>query len=381
MNFQYSGNQQMIRAMVREFAEKEIRPGTFARDKKGEFPEEVIRKAGELGLLGMTIPESHGGSGMDCISYALAMEEIARVCPSTAVTISVTNSVCLWPIFAHGTEAQREKFVRPLASGGGIGGFALTEPGAGSDAGALKTRAVLKGDKYILNGTKAWITNAFHGKVFVTFALTAPEKGTKGITAFLLTPDMPGFRFGPPEDKMGLKASTTSQIFLEDCEVPVENRLGEEGQGYRIAMSTLDGSRVSIAAQAVGVAQGAYEEALKYSAARHTFGKAINQHQAIQFFLADMATEIEASRLLTLQAAAMIDAGRERLGKFSAFAKYYASEIANRVAYNAVQVHGSAGYSREYAVERFYRDARVLTIYEGTSEVQKIVIARELLAD
>jgi acyl-CoA dehydrogenase len=308
------------------------------------------------------------------------MEELARVCPSTAVTLSVTNSVCLWPIYKYGTPAQHDKFLRPLASGGGIGGFALTEPGSGSDAGAMRARAVRKGDKYILNGTKAWITNAFHGKVFLAFALTDPEKGTKGITAFLLTPDMPGFRFGPPEDKMGLKASATSMIFLEDCECPAQNRLGEEGQGYRIALSTLDGSRVSIAAQSVGVARGAYEEALKYAKERQTFGKPLTDHQAIQFYLADMATQIEAARLLTWKAAAQIDAGVERLGKQSAYAKYYASEVANQVAYLAVQVHGAYGYSREYAVERFYRDARVLTIYEGTSEIQKMVIGRELVA-
>ncbi len=379
MNFDLTENQRMIREMVRDFAENEIRPGAAERDKRGEFPAEVIRKAGELGLLGMTIPEEGGGSGMDTVSYSLAMEELARVCPSTAVTLSVTNSVCLWPLWQHGTPAQREKFVRPLASGGGIGGFALTEPGAGSDAGSLKTRADKKGDRYLLNGTKAWITNAFHGKLFLAFALTDPSKGAKGMTAFVITPEMKGFRFGPPEEKMGLKASATSQIFLEDCEVPEENRIGEEGNGYRIALSTLDGSRVSIAAQSLGVAVGAYEEALKYAKQRRTFGKFLHEHQAIQFMLADMATEIEAARLLTLQAACRIDAGQERLGKVSAFAKYYASEVANRVAYQAVQVHGSYGYSREYPVERFYRDARVLTIYEGTSEVQKMVIGRELV--
>ncbi len=380
MDFNLSEDQRMVRDMVAEFADQVLGPGVMERERTGAFPEAEIRRAGELGLLGMSIPEEWGGSGLDTVSSALALMEIARVCPSTAVTLSVTNSVCAYPIWRFGTDAQRDRYLRPLASGQILGGFCLTEPQAGSDATNQKTRAVRKGDTYLLNGTKVWVTNAHVGKVFVVMAVTDPAAGKKGISAFIVTPDMPGFAFAPKEDKMGLRASATSSVILEDCQVPAGNLLGREGDGMRIPLNALDSGRIGIASQAVGIAQGARDEAVRYARERTAFGRPLAQHQAVAFQIADMATEIEAARLLTLRAAALRDADPDAVGPAAAMAKLYASEMCNRVAYRAVQVHGGYGYSREYPVERFYRDARVTTLYEGTSEVQRIVISRAILA-
>ncbi len=381
MDFELNEDQQMIASMVRDFAEEKIRPGVAERDAEERFVGDLLPGLAELGLLGMVTPEEYGGSGLDNVSYAVAIEELARVCPSTAVTVSVTNSVCQDPILRFGTEAQKKKFLPPLAAGEMIGGFGLTEPGSGSDAGALKTRAVTDGDAYVLNGSKAWITNTHVGKVFVVMAVTDPSAGAKGISAFIVTPDMRGFEFMPHEKKMGLRASITSGIAFEDCRVPAENLLGQEGMGLKIALATLEVSRIGIAAQALGIAQGAFEEAVKYAKTRETFGKPIAQHGAIQAMLADAAASIEAARLMTRRAAAMRDAGAPGLARASSMAKLFASETAKSVCDMAVQVHGSYGYSRDYPVERFYRDARVTTIYEGTSEVQRIVISRSLLKD
>jgi alkylation response protein AidB-like acyl-CoA dehydrogenase len=380
LDFRLDDDQRMVQEMVSGFADQELAPGVMAREREGSFPHEAMARAGELGLLGMTVPETWGGSGLDNVSYALALMEIARVCPSSAVTISVTNSVCAYPIYRFGSDAQRERYLRPLASGKWIGGFCLTEPQAGSDATNQKTRAVRDGDSYVLNGTKVWVTNAHVGKVFVVMAVTDPDAGKRGISAFIVTPDMPGFSFSPKEDKMGLRSSTTSSVVLDDCRVPAENLLGEEGDGMRIPLNALDGGRIGIAAQSVGIAQGAFDEARRYARERTAFGKPIGQHQGVAFQLADMATEIAAGRLLTLQAASLRDADPDKVGPAAAMAKLYASEMCNRVAYSAVQVHGGYGYSREYPVERFYRDARVTSLYEGTSEVQRIVISRALLA-
>ncbi len=379
MDFELNEDQHMIASMVRDFAEEKIRPGVAARDAEERFIDDLLPGLAELGLLGMVTPEQYGGSGLDSVSYAIAIEELARVCPSTAVTVSVTNSVCQDPILRFGSEAQKQKFLPPLARGEMIGGFGLTEPGAGSDAVALRTRAVKDGDAYVINGSKAWITNTHVGKVFVVMAVTDPSAGTRGISAFIVTPDMPGFAFMPHEKKMGLRASITSGIAFDDCRVPAENLLGQEGMGLKIALATLEVSRIGIAAQALGIAQGAFEEAVKYAKGRETFGKPIAQHGAIQAMLADSAASIEAARLMTRKAAAMRDASSPGLARASSMAKLFASEAAKAVCDTAVQIHGSYGYSREYPVERFYRDVRVTTIYEGTSEVQRIVIARSLL--
>ncbi len=379
MDFELNEDQKMIREMVRDFAEQEIRPGVQKRDEEGRFIGELLPGLAELGLLGMIVPEAYGGSGLDSVAYAVAIEELARVCPSTAVTVSVTNSVCQEPILRFGNEEQRRRFLPPLASGRQLGGFCLTEPGAGSDAGALKTRAVRDGDRYVLNGSKAWITNTHVGKTFVVLANVNPDLGHRGITAFVVTSDLPGFTFLPEEKKMGLRASITSGVAFEDCPVPAANRLGEEGMGMKIALATLDSSRIGIAAQAVGIGQGALEEAVRYGRGRETFGKPIAEHQAIQFMLAEAATNLEAARLLTYRAASMKDGEIPGLSRASSMAKLYASEAAKAICDSAVQIHGAYGYSREYAVERFYRDVRVTTIYEGTSEVQRMVIARSLL--
>ena len=381
MDFSLTDEQQMVREMAADFANRVLAPGVAQRDRDGAFPAGEIAKAGELGLLGMVIPEEWDGAGLDHVSAALALMEIARVCPSTALTLSVSNSVCAYPIWKFGTDEQRERYLRPLASGRSIGGFCLTEPQAGSDATNQKTRAVRQGDRYIINGTKVWVTNAPVGKVFVTMAVTDPGRKRGGISAFILTPDLPGFSFAAKEGKMGLRASTTSSVVLEDCEVPVENLLGREGDGMRIPLHSLDGGRIGIAAQSVGIAQGTFDLARSYAGERQAFGKPIAQHQAIAFKLADMDTEIEAARLLTLMAATRRDADPDSAGPAASRAKLFASEMCNRVAYEAVQIHGGYGFSSDYAVERFYRDARVTTLYEGTSEVQRMVISRALMAN
>jgi butyryl-CoA dehydrogenase len=328
----------------------------------------------------MMVPEEWGGSGTDTVSYVVMLEEVARVCASTAVTLSVTNSVVGAPIWKHGNDAQKKKYLTRLSRGEILGAFCLTEPGAGSDAAAIQTRAVRQGNVYRLTGTKSWVSNGGISGVYLVFAKTDPAAGARGVTAFLLEESFPGFRISRFEDKMGLRISKTTEIALDECEVPAENRLGEEGQGLRIALEALDGGRVGIAAQAVGIAQGALEESARYAKERRAFGKTIGEFQAIQWMLADMQTEIEAARNLTYYAATLRDNGSERAGVYASRAKLYASEMVNRVVYKAVQIHGSIGYSRETSVERMYRDARVISIYEGTSEIQRMVIARDLLA-
>lgn len=379
MDFSLSSDQILIRDTVRQFMETEMRPIVREYEAEKKFPAAQIKKLGELGCCGMLVPEEWGGAGTDTISYALMIEEVARVDASTAVVLSVTNSVAAAPLLKHGSEAQKKKYLHRLGRGEMLGAFCLTEPGAGSDPASIQARAVRTGDHYVLNGTKIWVTNGDVAGVNVVFAKTDPNAGARGVTAFLVEPSFPGFRIGRHEDKMGLRLSHSVEIVFEDCRVPAENRLGEEGQGLKIALEALDGGRVGIAAQAVGLAQGALEAATRYAKQRRTFGKPIAEYQAIQWMLADMETEIEAARALTHYAAWVRDTGSQRLGPHAARAKLYASEMANRVAYKAVQVHGSLGYSRESDVERMYRDARVLTIYEGTSEMQRMVIARDLL--
>ena len=379
MDFSLTSDQILIRDTVRQFMEAEMRPILREYEREEKFPAEQIRKLGELGCCGMLVPEEWGGAGTDTVSYAVMLEEVARVCASTAVAISVTSSVSGLPLWKHGSEAQKKKYLPRLSRGEILGAFCLTEPGAGSDAGAIQARAVRRGDEYLLNGTKSWVTNGGVSGVYTVFAKTDATAGARGVTAFLVEPGFPGFRVSRYEDKMGLHLSRTAEIVLDDCRVPAENRLGEEGQGLKIALEGLDGGRVGIAAQAVGLAQGAFEAAVKYAKQRAAFGKKIGEFQAIQWMLADMQVEIEAARALMMNAAWMRDRGASRTGAAASKAKLYASEMANRVAYKAVQVHGSAGYSRETDVERFYRDARVLTIYEGTSEIQRTVIARDLL--
>jgi butyryl-CoA dehydrogenase len=387
MDFSLTSDQLLIRDTVRQFMEAEMRPVLRQYEREEKFPAEELRRLGELGCCGMLIPEEWGGSGTDTISYALMLEEVARVDASTAVTLSVTNSLGCVPILRHGTEAQKKKYLQRLAHGEILGAFCLTEPQAGSDAASLQTRATRDGDVYVLNGTKSWVTNGGVSGLYLVLAKTDPEVGARGVTAFLVEPGFSGFRISRYEDKMGLRLSRSAEIVFEDCRVPVENRLGGEGQGLKIALESLDGGRVGIAAQAVGIAQGALEASARYAKQRRTFGHPIAEYQAIQWMLADMQTEIEAARALTHYAASVRDrelaspgdAGTRRLGPHASRAKLYASEMANRVAYKAVQVHGSAGYSREADVERYYRDARVLTIYEGTSEMQRMVIARDLL--
>jgi butyryl-CoA dehydrogenase len=380
MDFSFTSDQILIRDTVRQFMETEMRPVIREYDRTEKFPVEEIQRLGTLGCCGMLVPEDWGGTGADTISYVLMLEEVARVDASTAVALSVTNSVVTVPIWKYGTQAQKEKYLRRLASGEIIGGFCLTEPQAGSDAAGIQARAASNGDEYVLNGTKSWVTNGGVAGVYMVFAKTDIGAGPRGVTAFLVEPSFPGFRISRYEDKMGLRLSRSAEIIFENCQVPSANRLGEKGQGLKIALESLDGGRVGIAAQAVGLAQGSMDAALRYAKQRRTFGKALAEHQAIQFMLADMQTEIEAARVLTLYAAFQRDANpASRAGAYASRAKLYASEMANRVAYKAVQIHGSTGYSRETDVERYYRDARVLTIYEGTSEMQRMIIARDLL--
>ena len=378
MEFRLNDEQKMFRDMVRDFAKNEVEPGASERDKKAEFPHDLIKEMGELGLMGVFIPEEYGGSGADVISYLLAVEELAKVDPGVAVTMSVNNSVCCFPILKFGTEEQKKKFLPQLASGEVIGGFCLTEPNAGSDAGSLKTKAVKKGDKYIINGSKAWITNAGVGRYFVLLASTNPEAGHKGISAFIVDAEHPGFIVDKPEDKMGMRSSKTCMVTLEDLEVPEENLLGKEGMGFKIALTTLNHSRIGIGAQALGIAKGAFEEGVRYSTERVQFGKPIAKQQAIQFKIADMATRIEAAESLVYYAGFMDSIGKAD-PKLSSMAKMYASETAIFCTYEALQIHGGYGYSKEYKIERLYRDARVTTIYEGTNEIQRLVIAKSLL--
>lgn len=378
MSIKLTEEQILIQRMAREFAETHVQPIAAEIDKNHRFPQETVKQMGELGLMGITIPEEYGGSGGDNISYVLAVEELAKVCATHAVIVSVHMSVCTYPIYSMGTEEQKRKYVPDLASGKKIGAFAITEPGAGSDASAQTTTAVLKGDKYILNGSKVFITNGGYAETFIVLAKTDPDKGTKGMTAFIVEKDFPGFMVGQTEDKMGICASSTTEIIFKDCEVPAENVLGSVGGGFQVAMKALDGGRVSIAAQGVGVAQGALDAAIDYAKERVQFGKPIAANQGIQWMLAEMAVEIEASRLIVHKAAALKDE-HEPYSLYSAMAKYKAASTAMQVTTKALQIHGGIGYTKNYPVERFMRDAKIIEIYEGTSEIQKIVIAKTIL--
>jgi alkylation response protein AidB-like acyl-CoA dehydrogenase len=378
MNFDYTEEQVMIRDMVRDFAESEVRPKLQSIEYEGKFPRDLVKKMAELGLLGLNVSEEYGGAGADNVAYSMAIEEISRVSASLAITMSVNCSVCCFPIFTFGNEDQKRKYLVPCAKGEMLGGFALTEPNAGSDATAQQTSAVRKGDHYIINGTKNWVTNGSEASILIMQAMTDPGAGSHGISTFIVETKWPGVKIGRNEPKMGLIGSVTNQIIFEDVEVPVANRLGEEGIGFKIAMKSLDGGRIGVASQAIGIARGAYEASLKYARERTAFNQKLAEFQAIQFMLADMAMEIDAARLLAHQAAVLRDQGKP-FTKAAAMAKLYASEMANRVTYKAIQIHGGYGYSQEYPVERYYREARVTTLYEGTSEIQRIVIARNVM--
>ena len=378
MDLELSEEQLLLQKSVREFAEAEVRPLAKENDETGKYPRGLFQKAAELGLTGVAIPEAEGGAGMDHISYAIVVEEISRVCASTGVILSVQNSLYCDPIHRFGTDEQKKKFLLPFARGEKIGCYALTEPQAGSNAAALATKAVRKGDTYVINGTKAWITNGGAADAAIVYVNTQPEKGEKGITALVVEKGTPGFAVGKEEKKLGIHATACTELSFTDCEVPSGNRIGEEGEGYKVALSTLDGGRIGIAAQATGIAQGAFEAALSYAQQRQAFGHPIADFQAIQFMLADMATEIDAARLLLRRAAWKQDSGA-RFSMEAAIAKLFASEMSTRVAHKAIQIHGGYGYSSEYPVERAYRDARITEIYEGTSEIQRLVIAAWVL--
>jgi butyryl-CoA dehydrogenase len=370
--------QQLLQKSVREFAEAEVKPHAKEIDETGRFPRDNFKKAAELGLTGIAVPENYGGAGMDHVSYAIVVEEISRVCASTGVILSVQNSLYCDPILRFGTEEQKQKFLVPFARGEKIGCYALTEPQAGSNAAALTTKAIRKSDTYVINGTKAWITNGGAADAAIVYVNTQPEKGEKGITALVVEKGTRGFAVGKEEKKLGINATACTELSFTDCEVPVGHRIGNEGEGYKVALSTLDGGRIGIAAQAAGIAQGAFEAALSYAQQRQAFGHPISDFQAIQFMLADMATEIDAARLLTRHAAWKQDSGA-RFTMEASIAKLFASEMSTRVTHKAIQIHGGYGYSREYPVERAYRDARITEIYEGTSEIQRLVIASWVL--
>lgn len=380
MEFELTEEQQMIRRMVREFAEKEIRPIAREIDARGEFPWEVIRKMAGLGLLGLPIPEQYGGSGADTVSYAIAVEEVSRVSGSIGITMAAHTSLGLYPLYRFGSEEQKKQYLPRLASGEGLAAFGLTEPEAGSDAGGVKTTAVLDGDQWVLNGQKTFITSGSIADVVIIAALTDKAAGTRGISNFIVEKGTPGFRPGRDEDKMGLKGSVTSELFFEDCRVPRANLLGQVGEGFKQFLITLDGGRISIGAMALGLAQGALDAAIKYSKERVQFGQPIARFQAIQWMIADMATEIEAARWMIYRAAWLKDKGG-RFTKEAAMAKLYASEAAERACFKAIQIHGGYGYMSEYDVERIYRDNRLTTIGEGTSEIQRLVIARQVLGE
>ena len=378
MNLDLTEEQKMLQRSVREFADAEVKPVAKELDETGRFPREIIRKAGELGLTGIAVPETRGGAGMDHICYSIALEEIARVCASTSVILSVQNSLYCGALEQFGTEEQKNKFLVPFARGEKIGCYALTEPHAGSNAAALRTKAVRKGDVYVVNGTKAWITCGGAADAGIIFVNTQPEKGEKGITALLIEKGARGFAVGKEEKKLGIHATACTQLVFNECEVPVANRIGKEVEGYKIALATLDSGRIGIASQAIGIAQGALDASIEYARQRQAFGHPIAEFQAIQFMLADMATEIDAARLLARRAAWKQDSG-ERFSMEASIAKLFASEMATRVAHKAIQIHGGNGYSSEYPVERAYRDARITEIYEGTSEIQRLVIASWVL--
>ena len=378
MLFQTTQAHEELRAKVRAFAEEEIKPIAFMLDQQNEFPDEAIRKLGEMGLMGIPFPAEYGGAGLDALSYAIAVEELSRVDGGTGVILSAHVSLGSWPIFAYGTEEQKRKYLVPLAKGEKIGAFGLTEPNAGSDAGGTETTAVLKGDHYVLNGGKIFITNAPKADTYVVFAVTTPDIGTRGISAFIVEKGWKGFYFGDHYDKMGIRSSSTAELIFDNVEVPRENLLGKEGDGFKIAMSTLDGGRIGIAAQALGIAQGAYDAAVAYSKERIQFGKPIGFQQAISFKIADMATKLRCARFLVYSAAELKEA-HAPYGMESAMAKMYASDIALEVTNDALQIHGGAGFMKGMEVERAYRDAKITTIYEGTNEIQRVVIASHIL--
>lgn len=379
MDFALTQDQKMIRDMVREFATNELEPIAAEIDESREFPLASLKKMAGLGLLGVVVPEQYGGAGMDFTSLAIIVEEVSRVCASTGVILAVNNSLAAYPIYSFGSEELRKKYLPLLCSGEKIGAIAITEPNAGSDPASMEAMAVLEGDHYRLNGTKCFITNGEEGGVFIVFAYTDPSVRHKGISAFVVEKDFQGFSIGKHENLMGVRATGNCELVFDDCIVPKENLLGEEGGGFKIVMHTLDVSRIDIGAQGVGIAQGSLDAAVKYSKERQQFGKAICEFQMIQDMLARMATQVDAARLLVYRAAAMKDSGAKRFTREAAMAKYFAAEVCVDVARKAVQIHGGYGYTKDYAVERMYRDAKIIEIYEGTSEVQKIVIARDLL--
>ncbi len=380
MDFQLNEEQQQLRKSVREFAESELLPNVMKWDEANEFPLAAVKELGKLGLMGVIFPTEYGGAGLGYVEYVVAIEELSRVDGSIGITVAAHNSLCSNHIFVAGSEAQRRKYIPKLASGEFIGAWGLTEPGAGSDAGSARMTATRKGDCWVLNGTKTFITNGHHADVILVLAVTDKAAHTHGLSGFIVEKGTKGFRAGKKENKLGLRASDTSELIFEDCCVPAEALCGKEGDGFIDAMRILDGGRISIAALGLGMAQGAYEAALKYSKQRQQFGKAISEFQAIQWKLADMATEIDAARLLTLRAAAMKDAGMKTTLE-SSMAKLYASEVAVRVANECVQIHGGYGFIKDYPAEKFYRDVKLCTIGEGTSEIQRLVIARQLLKD
>jgi alkylation response protein AidB-like acyl-CoA dehydrogenase len=380
MSIQLTDEQLMIRSMVRDFARQVVAPEAARRDHDKQFPGEILKQMGELGLMGMMIPAELGGSGADTVSYVLALSEIASACASTAVVMSVQNSIVCESIYRMGSDDQHQRFLKPLARGETFGAFALTEPNAGSDPVSQKTSAVRDGDTYILTGTKRFITTGKNADVVIVTAVTDPAKRHKGITAFIVPRDTPGFKVGSVEDKMGLRASDTTDLNFDDCPIPADQRLGQEGQGFELAMKGLDGGRIGIAAQSIGVAQAALDAAVSYAREREQFGVKISKFQGLRWMIADMATELEAARQLTYSAAAMKDRG-ETYTQQASMAKLFASEMVNRVTGQALQIHGGYGYTKEYPVERYYRDARVFTIYEGTSEIQRVVISNNIFKD
>ncbi|MHB1419956.1 MAG: acyl-CoA dehydrogenase [Bacillota bacterium] len=378
MIFALTDEQEMLKKTVREFAEEQVAPGAAERDEKEEFDRSLFEKLGELGLTGIPFPEEYGGAGTDYLSYAITVEELSRVCASTGVTLSAHISLCSWPIYKFGSKEQKEKYLVPLAEGSKLGAFGLTEAGAGSDAGSTRTTAVLDGDDYIINGSKIFITNAGDAEIYVVMASTDKSKSHRGISSFIVEKGTPGFSFGRKEKKMGIRSSSTMELVFDNCRIPRENLLGEEGQGFKIALSTLDGGRIGIASQALGIAQGALEAAVVYAKEREQFGQPISNFQAIQFMFADMSTQIEAARLLVYRAA-YLESNSLPYGKEAAMAKLFASETAMAVTTKAVQIFGGYGYTREYPVERMMRDAKITEIYEGTSEIQRVVIASHIL--
>jgi alkylation response protein AidB-like acyl-CoA dehydrogenase len=380
MSYKFTEEQLMIQSMVRDLARSEFAPKAMERDKTKEFPADNLKMLGELGLMGMMVPPEYGGSGADTVSYVLALAEVAYACASTAVVMSVHNSIVCESIMRNGSEDQKQKYLTRMATGEMIGAFALTEPNAGSDPVRQSTKAVLEGDCYVLNGTKRFTTTGKNAGLIIVTAKTDEEARHKGISAFLVEQGTPGLTVGPLEDKMGLRASDTVDLIFEDCRIPAENILGNEGDGFLIAMTGLDGGRIGIAAQSVGVAQAAFDAAVQYAREREQFGRSISKFQGLRWIVADMATEIEAARLMMLSAAEMKDHG-ENFTLQASMAKLYASEMVNRITAKAVQLHGGYGFTKEYPVERFYRDARVFTIYEGTSEIQRVVISNQIFRD